>query len=274
MTADNDASDGDLVGVIPLAGAANRISPLPLSKELFPIGFGAYGPDGEARAKPVCLYLLEQMRRGGVTRAFLVLRPGKWDVPAYLQDGSLVGLALSYLVMPHGYGVPYTVDQATPFVRGARIAFGYPDIIIEARDDVFACIAAEQRRTGADMVLAAFRSDDPENWGMIDFDADFRVHRTVEKPGRTHMTYTWGAAVWTPAFTRFLHHRLAELRPEVAARSAAGVGTEVQIADIIQAAIHHGLVVRALPFAEGSLRDVGRPQTLIQAVRDFAARQP
>lgn len=260
---------GELIGVVPLAGMANRISPLPLSKELFPIGFRADGPGGEPRAKPVCLYLLEQMRRGGVRRAFLVLRPGKWDIPAYLQDGALIGIDLAYLVMPYGYGVPYTIDRATAFVEGARVAFGYPDIIIE-QDDVIATINAVQAESGADIVLAAFPSDDPDNWGMIDFDEHLRVHHLAEKPGRTQMTHTWGAAVWGPAFTRFMHDRLARMRPEIEARTAAGAVPEVQIADIMRAAIDHGLSIRAHLFPHGSLRDIGRPATLVKAVRDYA----
>lgn len=260
---------GELIGVVPLAGSANRISPLPMSKELFPIGFHPAGPDGEPRAKPVCLYLLEQMRRGGVRRAFLVLRPGKWDIPAYLQDGALVGLDLAYLVMPYGYGVPYTVDRAFPFVQGARVAFGYPDIIIE-QDDVIATINTVQAESGADVVLAAFPSADPDNWGMIDFDDHLRVHHLAEKPGRTHMTHTWGAAVWGPAFTRFMHDQLAQMRADVVQRTADGTAREIQIADIMLAAIDHGMSFRAHLFPHGTLRDIGRPSTLVQAVRDYA----
>jgi glucose-1-phosphate thymidylyltransferase len=269
MTRATVGDAGDLIGVVPLAGSANRISPLPMSKELFPIGFRTSAVNGEPRAKPVCLYLLEQMRQAGVGKAFLVLRPGKWDIPAYLQDGAMTGIELAYLVMPYGYGVPYTVDRATAFVAGARVAFGYPDIIIE-EDGVFARIAEVQAETGDDVVLAAFPCDDPDNWGMIDVDDGLRVRHLAEKPGRTGMTLTWGAAVWGPAFTRFMHQRLAEMKPDIEAQRAAGVATEVQIADVIKAAIDHGLAVRAHLFPHGRLRDIGRPSTLVEAVQDFA----
>ena len=49
----------ELVGIIPAAGTAQRISPLPCSKELFPVGFRRLDDSGELRPKSAANYLLE-----------------------------------------------------------------------------------------------------------------------------------------------------------------------------------------------------------------------
>ena len=64
----------------------------------------------------------------------MILRDGKWDIPSYLGDGSLVNLHLAYLMMAQPFGVPYTLDQAYPFVKDCRIALGFPDVLFESQD--------------------------------------------------------------------------------------------------------------------------------------------
>lgn len=82
----------EVVGLIPAGGQATRLSPLPLSKELYPIGFQSISKDGGMRPKVVCQYLLERMKFAGITKAFIILRSGKWDIPAYLGDGFRLGI--------------------------------------------------------------------------------------------------------------------------------------------------------------------------------------
>jgi glucose-1-phosphate thymidylyltransferase len=261
----------DLVGVIPLAGHGARLQPLPMSKELFPVGFGKVPGASEPRPVPVCLYLLRQMQQAGVTRACLVLRPGKWDIPAYLQDGGPLGLALSYLVMPRDFGVPFTVNQATPFVGDCRVAFGFADIILQP-DDVFTRLAARQARTGADAVLAAYPIDEPSKWGMIGIDRDFNVYRVVEKPATSDLHLAWAAAVWSPSFTRFLDRTLAQRAPALEANRDAGGTEEVAFGDVLQAAIDAGLRIEAEIIRDGSALDIGRPETLQALVGDSLGR--
>ena len=75
----------ELIGLVPAAGQASRLGPLPGSKELLPIGFraGSAGPEPRVPFQE----LRTALRAGGVERAFVVLRPGKWDVPAHLVNG-------------------------------------------------------------------------------------------------------------------------------------------------------------------------------------------
>src|SRR5215217_2645224 len=96
----------DVVGLVAAAGRAKRIAPLPCSKELYPIGFRRDERSGECRPKVASHYLLEKFRRAGIERTYVVLRDGKWDIPAYFTDGGLVGLDLAYVVVSESLGPP------------------------------------------------------------------------------------------------------------------------------------------------------------------------
>ena len=98
-------NDKEVIGLIPAGGQATRITPLPCSKELYPIGFRQVDEDGGLRPKVVCHYLLEKMRLAGATKAYVILGNGKWDIPAYLGDGTLFNMHLAYLIISQSQGV-------------------------------------------------------------------------------------------------------------------------------------------------------------------------
>ncbi len=245
------------IGLIPAAGEGKRISPLPGSKELYPIGFRVAN-DGSLRPKVVCHYLLESMRLAGIRRAYALLRTGKWDIPAYFGDGSLVEMNLGYLIVDSLFGVPYTLDRAYDFVQEAVVTLGFPDIIFQPQD-AFVRLLAHLSDSEADLVLGVVPFNQPHKGGMVDFDANGCVSFVVDKPLQSTLRYSWFTAVWIPSFTEFLHQYLAN-KPIVP--------DEVLINDVIQAAIDSGLKVEVEVFENGSFLDIGTPEDLVRAVRD------
>jgi glucose-1-phosphate thymidylyltransferase len=248
----------DIIALLPAGGNATRLSPLPLSKELYPIGFHV-----DHKPKVVAHYLLEKMRRSGITKAFFILRPGKWDIPAYFGDGTLLNMHLAYLTVHVPHGVPYTLNQAYPFIQNSLIAIGFPDILFEPAD-AYTQIIAHQSQTQADVVLGLFPT--PNYWkaGMVDFDETGRVRHIIEKPQQSELKYMWAIALWTPRFSQFMHDYLATHIPV----------QELPIGDVIQASIAAGLRVEAVPFADGSYLDVGTPADLMTAIRAHTPRSP
>lgn len=245
----------EVIGLLPAGGQATRIAPLPTSKELYPIGFRAVDEAGNLRPKVVSYYLLEKMRSAGIRKAFFILRPGKWDIPAYYGDGAIVDMHLGYLTVHVPYGVPYTLNQAYPFVRGAIVALGFPDILFQP-ENAFQSLL--DRLTGgcADVVLGLLPTANYRKAGMVEFDPAGVVSRIIEKPQQTDLCYMWAIAVWTPQFTEFLHNYLQTHQPD----------QELPIGDVIQAAIQSGLRVEAEPFPQGSYLDIGTPEDLIKAI--------
>ncbi|MBI1877691.1 MAG: dTDP-glucose pyrophosphorylase [Chloroflexi bacterium] len=233
----------EVIGLLPAGGQATRIAPLPGSKEVYPIGFRVI-EDGSLRPKVVCHYLLEKMRLAGVHKAYIILREGKWDIPAYLGNGSMLDMHLTYLMLGLPFGAPYTLDQAYPFVQDALVAIGFPDVLFQP-DDAFVHLLARQAITQAEVVLGLFPSDQPI------------------KPPHTDLRYTWMIAVWTPVFTRFMHDHLAETV------ASATRQPELFVGDVIQAAIRQGLPIQSVLFPNGQCLDVGLPENLVKASRNL-----
>lgn len=239
-----------------------RLSPLPFSKELFPIGFRQF-QDGP-RPIPVCFYLLERMRLAGIGRVYIVLRNGKWDIPAYLGDGTGWNIHLAYLIMGLPFGAPYTVDQAFPFIQDKIVAFGFSDIIFQP-EDAFIRLLGRQKETDADIVLGLFPVDQPKKWDMVKVDGNGRIRRISKRPVRTKLRYTWIISVWTPVFSTFMHEYLIEIQEAGAQRQQ-----ELFMSDVVQQAIEKGLRVEGVLLSNGSCLDIGTPEDLVKAVRDLS----
>lgn len=251
-----------VVGLIPAAGQARRLAPLPCSKELYPLGFKIDKEGQPQGPKVVCQHVLEKMRLAGITNIYIILRAGKFDLPAYLGDGRTLGLHLAYLMMGLPFGVPFTLDQAYPFVRDSVVALGFPDILFEP-DDAFVKTLDRLSQGSYDVVVGVFPADRPEKVDMVELSDGFDIQRIIIKPPRTHLRLTWGLAVWKPAFTHFMHEWLkSTLR-------ARAVDVEIFIGEAIQAAIDDGLRVGAVQVSSKPFLDVGTPEDLVTALKHF-----
>jgi glucose-1-phosphate thymidylyltransferase len=261
-----------VIGLIPAAGQGTRISPLPMSKELFPIGFQTVGDRPGARPKVVCQYLLEKMRLAGITEALIILRPGKWDIPAYFGDGAALGMHLAYLTVHVPFGVPFSLNQAYPFVQDAIIATGFPDILIHP-DHAYQAVLHRLRQGQADVVLGVFPTDHPEKVGVVAWDGEGRVWQIVEKSPHTSLRHMWAIAVWRPTFTQFLHdvtqHHLQQWLGDQVPQwlSTMPSPPEIPLGDVIQAGIQAGLRVEAEVFETGHYLDIGTSENLITAIQ-------
>ncbi|MGG6294881.1 nucleotidyltransferase family protein [Leptolyngbya sp. AN02str] len=259
---------GEWIGVIPAGGSATRLQPLPCSKELLPIGFHST-PDGKQRPKVVSQYLLEHYQRAGATKAFFILKPGKWDIPAYYQAGQGMGLDIAYSVITVPYGSPYTLDQVYAFVKEANVMLGFPDILLQP-SDAFVQLRQRQETTGADVVLGLFpvrSAEQAQRSDLVAWDqVSGHISQILIKPPQSDLRESWILAVWTPAFTRFMHDFLQRDRPP---REVNPNLPELYLGHVFQAAIAHGLKVQAHPFPQGEFLDIGTPAALAEAYHRF-----
>lgn len=257
----------NIVGLIPAAGQASRIAPLPCSKELFPIGFrdvkGKRGRD----AKVVSHYLLEKMSAAGVRRAYIVLREGKWDIPKYFGDGSAVGIHLAYLMMGVPDGPPYTLNQAYPFIEQSLVAFGFPDILFKP-DDAFVQLCARQEATRADLVLGLFQAHNSCEMDMVETAPNGVVMSIQIKPSVTRLKQAWIIAVWSPVFTHFMREFLSRVAMEKERGKSISTTrqSEVSVGQVIQAAVQERMRVQSVVFPGHRYLDIGTPDGLAKAV--------
>lgn len=246
------------IGLIPAAGEAKRMGPLPCSKEVLPIGLRPSG--ARTRVAAVSHVLLDRMAGAGIEEAIVVLRRGKEDIPDFLGAGGWRGPRLRYRYTDRQQGPPFTIDAVYDEIREARIAFGFPDILFDPAQ-AFRHLLDRQSATSADVVLGLFPAGRPDRMDMVDIDAHGRVRRVVIKPARTELRLTWIIAAWSPSFTRFLHEFVAR------DLSAGRAGRDRHMGEVVQAALDAGLRVDSETFAEGRCMDIGTPEDYMKALR-------
>jgi glucose-1-phosphate thymidylyltransferase len=251
-----------VVGLLPAAGRAHRMSPLPCSKEIYPIGFRTDERTGDLRPRVVSHHLFEKFRAAGITTAYVVVRSGKWDIPAYFGDGSVVGVDIAYRVISESIGPPDTIDRAYSFVHHRWIAFAFPDMVF-GPDDVFRQLLQRLTSTTATVVLGLYPTADVQRMDMIEVDAAGRVHHILLKPSQSDLRYTWTCAVWKPEFTEDLHACVErERRSSGAARRDIDAGGDLPMGSVLQAALADGMVVEGVTFAGQTFVDIGIPVQL------------
>lgn len=226
------------------------------------------------RPKVVSQYLLEKFKTAGLSKTFIVIREGKWDIPNYFQEGVGVGMSLAYLVIPGSLGPPDTLDRAYSFVFQYRIAFGFPDILF-GPPDAYRRLIEQQEQTSADVVLGLHRIEDPRIWDMVDCDNEGWIREIVVKPASTTLTFGWCFAVWTPVFSEFLHRFLradeTTRKMEQLANTANDPGGDLAVGVVFQQALKAGLRIQSVKFPHDRYLDIGTPDNLAKAVRQQAA---
>jgi glucose-1-phosphate thymidylyltransferase len=264
----NGINRREVIGLIPAAGKSTRISPLPCSKELYPVGFRTIDNHKGLRPKVVSHYLLEKMHLAGIQKAYVILRDGKWDIPSYFGDGKLLDMHLAYLMMGLSYGVPYTLDQAYPFVKDSIIALGFPDILFQP-ENAYLKVLSKLKDYKADAVLGLFPADQPQKTDMVEVDDNGLVRSIHIKTDQTELYYAWEIAVWTPAFTNYMHNYVLSLQESHVKSSSSDLKDprELFVGDVIQAAIKDNMKVDSVTFKDGACLDIGTPEDLVRAVQ-------
>ena len=250
--------------LIAAAGLANRLGPLPCSKEILPI----IGQFTNNRTKVVCENLIEYYKLAGINNVHFIVRKGKWDIPQLLGDGSSNGVNISYLIMKLPYGTPFTLDQAYPFIKDKNIAMGFPDIVMEPKN-AFEKLKAKLQNGKTDIVLGLFPIKNYWKWDMIDFDDD-KIKEIVIKGKRSDLKYGWSNAVWRPSFTEFMHNYLSNL---VKANKKGtrvlpdGSERELYVGDVFTEAMKSGLKIDYEIFDDGYTTDIGTHEDMLDYVK-------
>ena len=251
-----------IVGLIPAAGLAKRLRLYSGSKELLPIE--SHNPNYPPRA--VSEFLLEQMVRAGCNRVFFIIRPGKYDIIHHYSHGAEFGLPIGYLMMDTPYGPPFTISQAFPFIDGASVLTGFPDILMDPPD---VCQQIVQRlfQCKADVVLATFPCGPEQGCDLAEVDNSGHLVKIVPKeynPVWRNDSRTWLAAAWRPSFTSFFADIIRKLKAEGDAMPADS-NPEWPLGIIFVEALQANMNIEAVYFKQGRFLDIGTPERLAQA---------
>ncbi len=246
-------SNVDAIGIIPAAGRATRLGPLPCSKEILPVGVRK----GQPSVRVAISSCLENMRASGIKQAVVGITSNKQDVATYLGEGEMFGMGISCHVIEPTQSAPETVAAILPFAKANPCALAFPDILFDAPHayrDLLATLATRQ----ADVVLGLFPADRPHICDMVAVVPDGTLEDIDIKPQKTNLTHTWGIAVWNAAFSRFLLDAVRQ--PHQGAR-------ERYMGDVVMAAKRAGMRVLAHKVCAEPYIDVGTPEGLRAAWR-------
>lgn len=239
------------VGLVPAAGVGRRMGWW-ASKELYPVRV-------EGRPVPLCHVALDALRRGGVERAVVVISDAKTDVPRVLGDGANVGLSLAYVLQTSPDGLPGVVRRAQAWLSDSPVAMVLPDTFFSPRTAIRTLLDELDARS-ADVVLGVFPTDRPTALAPVGLE-DGWATQIQDKPSDPVAPNTWGAAVWSPRFTRFCAEWDAQRTD----------GRERVLSRAFTAARDAGLRVAGIEFEGGRFLDGGTPDGIRQLQRALDA---
>lgn len=166
-------------GILLAGGSATRLRPATsvISKQLLPV-----------YDKPMVYYPLSTLMLAGIREILVISTPN--DLPSYeklLGDGARFGIRLQYKVQPKPEGLAQALILAEDFLAGAPSALVLGDNIFYGHGLPEFLRDANELTTGA--TVFGYWVNDPERYGVVEFDSAGMVLSIEEKPAKAKSNY-------------------------------------------------------------------------------------
>ena len=178
-------------GIVLAGGSGTRLYPLTMvtSKQLLPI----YN-------KPMVYYPISVLMLAGIRDILLISTPE--DLPRFerlLRDGSQFGIHISYQVQPSPDGLAQAFLIGEEFIGEGPCAMVLGDNIFYGNGLGSVCREAVKNAEGGRATIFGYYVNDPERYGIVEFDKNNKVISVEEKPEHPKSNYCITGLYFYPA---------------------------------------------------------------------------